>query len=229
MTLYLPYPFEAVVFDFDGTLVLSNHIKIESYLQLASIFNGGIDKMSELLSTRPPIGDRYKILHDFAMYAVSRQTCTDLDIGRLYEFLCSQFTLYTFKKICVAEPRKGSVQILRRLNENGIKTFLISATPEECLMPIIRKIGWTDFFLETHGGPHNKHENLSIISNKYGIEKDRFIIIGDGQDDYDYAYAANCGFIGVSGGTLESNKSNMLTNFDCLPETIQYCTQFRIN
>jgi len=223
MSIRMPERFDVIVFDFDGTLVFSNQLKEDAYLQVASMFNGGGEKLLELVGREPPIGDRYSLFKEFVGYAVSNQITTSLTENEIFDLVCIKYTELTFASISQAKARAGSIELLESLMEEDIMCFIISGTPQDCLIPILKARSMTNLFEEALGGPKNKYENLRILSDRYGIEISRFLIVGDGQDDFECASRANCGFIGVHGGSLKTKVECMIDSYESFQLALDAC------
>ncbi len=171
-----------VVFDFDGTLVLSNEIKRDGFFAIAKGFPGGIDAMSVLLKESP--GDRFAIFRNFA-------TLFDADAGAL----TARYTVWCEERIASCPERVGASAVLETLRQRAVKIYANSATPEEALRAVIKRRYAADLFDGVMGGYGSKVENLKAILATESLNPGEMMMIGDGTDDRDAAHV-NAGMKG---------------------------------
>jgi phosphoglycolate phosphatase len=180
-----------VVFDFDGTIVLSNCIKREGFFAVVSDIPGGPSQMAAILSNPP--GDRYAIFDSFCM-----------EMGASATELVESYSTWCEERIVRCPERHGVTRVVQALRDEGIKVHVNSATPTEPLRRIISHRFDANFFDGVHGGHGEKIANLRAILAREVILSDELVMIGDGVDDWDAANTIGCRFIGVPDGTLDS-------------------------
>jgi len=178
-----------VVFDFDGTLVLSNDIKREGFFASVSECPGGAERMARILA-RPP-GDRYAIFRRFAEEA-----------GGDANELAARYGHWCEERILVSPERFGASVALAQLRRAGISVHVNSATPTAPLRSLVLRRYGEASFDGVHGGHGNKRENLEAILRTEQLLPSSLAMVGDGIDDRDAALAVGCQFVGVGGGTL---------------------------
>lgn len=188
---------ECVVFDFDGTLVLSNDIKRRGFLMVASEFSGGPECMEMILARVS--GDRTTVLSRFAR---------EMGITTPPAELVDRYTAWCEDRIVHCPERTGASRLIARLREHGIAAHVISATPDDTLHAIIAR-RYPATFDGIHGGHGRKAENLQTVVAAEDVPADSVIVIGDGLDDQEAARAVGCAFVGVGGGTLEMSMSTV--------------------
>jgi phosphoglycolate phosphatase-like HAD superfamily hydrolase len=180
----------AVAFDFDGTLVLSNQLKKNIFVDIIKT-KSDKEKMRKLVESAR--GDRYAILNKFAKNQAQRS-----QLKMLYD---SEY----IRRMSICRYRKNANLILNYLNAKETPIFINSATPKI----ILRKIVEIKFpkirFSGVHGGYAKKVENLKKIKSK---TKFQVTVIGDGLDDRQAAKRAKCHFVGVDGGGLSRTDSD---------------------
>jgi phosphoglycolate phosphatase len=191
-----------VVFDFDGTLLLSNDIKRDGFLLIARDVADGPAIMDEVL--RQPPGDRVQILTRFAML-VGMLERVDEWVER-YSSWCEQ-------RLLVCPERAGASALLRQLRVSGISIHVNSATPTTTLVPIANRRFLPGTFDGVWGGHGRKASNLEAIAESAGLRGCEVVMVGDGLDDYQASDLFGCHFIGVAGGGLsESVASGVLVD-----------------
>lgn len=176
-----------VVFDFDGTLVDSNHIKHQCFIEIASEFDSGTSLMEAILR-REDAGDRYWVFEEF----ISAQS-VKVDAMKLAD----RFTQICAKRIAEAPEIAGAGSALARLCEEGKFLYVNSATPIEPLAKLIRLRRMEHWFNGIYGTPSGKSENLEAIMAECGAQTNEVLMVGDNETDRVAAEKIHCHFVGV--------------------------------
>lgn len=180
--------FDAVVFDFDGTLVDSNAVKDACFLEIAGAYPEGRERMAEILKI--PGLDRHAVFDLFCRTVDTDGSRSDVLVGR--------FTALADRRVSQAPEIAGASALLNQLKGAGIPTFLSSATPLSSLARIVETRGWTAFFAGLHGRPADKLDTLRAVSRSLQVDDPaRMAVVGDGLDDLQSARAFGCIFFGV--------------------------------
>lgn len=194
-----------VVFDFDGTLVRSNHIKAEGFVYVARLVGGDAALAASVLEELPG-ADRFKICRRMVermSYGNSedRKRTWGMELARAY-------TIYCRDKILKSDEVDGASAMLERLKGRGISLNLNSATPEVELREIVSGRGWTGYFEGIYGNPRSKLDILSELVDKAG-GPENVLMVGDSDDDLAAAEACGTAFVGIE---LDGS-----TRFTCRP------------
>jgi len=190
-----------VVFDFDGTLVESNHIKRQTFFELASEFEDGLRVMKDV--TREAADrDRYWI---FARFVAALSVQADA------KMLADRYTQACQERIASAPEISGAGASLERLWQEGKLLFVNSATPTEPLVRLIHLRQMERWFKGICGAPRRKHENLEIIRQEHDLRFDEILVVGDGESDRAAAEITGCHFVAV-----ECRDNNFLHEPACL-------------
>jgi phosphoglycolate phosphatase-like HAD superfamily hydrolase len=181
-----------VVFDFDGTLVMSNAIKRDGFFAVTAEIAGGTEAMTALLAAPP--GDRFAV---FAAFSAR----FGLDAGEMAE----AYGAWCEAAILVAPERPGATEALAALRRDGIRIWINSATPEAPLRAIVKRRYPAGSFDGILGGHARKVANLRAVMSAEGLAPDEILMVGDGIDDKQGAAEAGCRFIGLNQGTLAAS------------------------
>lgn len=192
-----------VVFDFDGTLVLSNEIKREGFLVIAAELPGGLEVMERLLVDPP--GDRFAILSAFARHY-------DVD-GRA---LASRYSAWCEERIVTCPERAGADRLLGALKWNHVAIYVVSATPEAPLRAIVERRYPQGTFDGVLGGYGAKHNNIQAVLSVVELAPEEVLVVGDGIDDYQAARHVGCRFEGIAGGTLSESAFQLPLHTDLM-------------
>lgn len=187
------------VFDFDGTLILSNEIKRNCYLTVVADLPRGEEVILELLDG-PPIGDRYALFSAFARRMAPIYGYPNPEDWGLS--LVAEYSRRAQEALLTCPERPGALAVLRALADAGASLYLSSGTPLNSLLPIVQGRRMNELFRGIYGGPISKPENLRTILATETLNPADVVVVGDGVDDRDCAAEIGCAFIAVSGGTL---------------------------
>ena len=186
----------SVVFDFDGTLLLSNAVKEESFYAIAEAFPGGGERMRAILKSRP--GDRSAILKQFA---------DAMQVGDRADDLIARYTSICSARIMLCPERPGASSALAALRAAGIRLCVNSSTPIQPLRAIAAARFPAATFDDVFGGYGCKLDNLRRLAEAAQLRAADIAMVGDGSDDAEAAAAFGCHFVGVSGGSLRASGS----------------------
>jgi phosphoglycolate phosphatase len=186
-----------VVFDFDGTLVDSNAIKRQGFFDVVADEPANTARMFAVLAKVQ--GDRRRI---FESYIEARSASGTK--GPDADALVRRYSNLVDARVAEAPEMPGASQILRGLQQAGLRVFISSATPLDNLARIIERRRWRDLCNGLYGHPHRKSDALRAIRAQLGTDIRSIVVVGDGADDLDSARAVGCGFfpVGEARGVL---------------------------
>ncbi len=198
---------KCVVFDFDGTLVMSNAIKRDGFTAVAERFPDGVARMDAIMAAPP--GDRYAIMDAFAAFYDADGT-----------ELVTEYAQWCEDRILECPERTGATETLAALKAKGISIWINSATPQEPLRTVVAKRYDTGTFTGVHGGHGMKVENLRKVMDAENLRPEQILMVGDGFDDRDGAAAVGCPFIGLDQGSLEKTapETKMISDLNLIPK-----------
>ena len=199
----------AIIFDFDGTLILSNEIKRDCYLSVARNWPNGEAIATELLDG-PAVGDRYAFFKLFSQRVSFMYIDKSLPISEVE--LVEDYSRRVEEALLVCPERPGAMSLIRNLHSKGIVLYLNSGTPLVWLRRIIEGRRIANQFSGVFGGPISKIDNLKRILQEQNLNTKDILIIGDGLDDEHYAFSSGCKFLPISGGPL-SDRSNAISDY----------------
>jgi phosphoglycolate phosphatase-like HAD superfamily hydrolase len=166
-----------IIFDFDGVLVDSVHVKTEAFRalyrhekrHLADILdyhlaNGGLSRFS-----------KFEYIHS----EILKRELSEDQMRQLGN-KCSRLVK---KKVIECDAMPGSLQFLRKYFEQ-VPLFVASATPQDELREIVTRRGLMEYFREIHGAPRNKPEIIRDILNRNQLAAGDLPFVGDAVNDY---------------------------------------------
>jgi phosphoglycolate phosphatase-like HAD superfamily hydrolase len=182
-----------VVFDFDGTLVDSNHIKIEAAREIAAGFDGGLPALGAVRADGGRQG-RYALFTRFAeRIGAEDPRETGAALAARYTRLCEE-------RIAACPSCPGAPEVVAALRREGRRTYLNSGTPQTALLAILERRGWLDLFDDLRGLPTTKSENLCEMLLAAGARPQETVVVGDNDEDAQAAAAFGCRFVSFGCG-----------------------------
>jgi phosphoglycolate phosphatase len=189
---------KVMVFDFDGTLVESNQLKYEAYLQLFPA-----DERHQTI-IRSVLAESVETSRYENIAEILKQLGEDADeLTEKVNILaqCYSNVVTAGAKTCAECP--GAEQLLQQLSVK-YSLYLSSTTPETDLRDIVSFRKWDRYFKEIFGYPHKKAETLREIGQREHICASEVLVVGDGDSDRVAAAAVGCHFLNAKDHPLSA-------------------------
>lgn len=178
---------KGIIFDFDGTLVLSNAIKYETFLKISEPYQHGLLTMQSVAKDKKK--DRFEILQDF---------CKALKIEAHYQKLLSQYNNICAREIGFADEVMGATEFLDFVkNKLKLKCCLNTATPKSEIIKVLEMRRWSHYFDLVLGKSDGKLSNNLYAAEYFRIQPREWLIVGDSDDDYEGARDFKANFLAV--------------------------------
>lgn len=206
--------FEAIIWDWNGTLLNDVHIAIES--------------INQLLRDRKLIPlnlERYLDVFMFPVQDYYEQIGFDLK-NEPFEISASQFIAIYNKAVDDCGLHEDVIPLLSQLQQRGYRQFILSAMEQQTLEKTVSDNGISSFFEDLCGlSDHyakSKVENGKSLILERGLDPERTLLIGDTTHDYDVALAIGCSCVLIAQG--HQSKERLLSSgavvFDRLDEIV---------
>ena len=180
MTLDLIKKAKIIFWDFDGVIKESVSVKSDAFEKLFQPFGIEIAKKVKRHHEKNGGMSRYKKLPIYLDWAAKESS----------ESLVSEYEK-KFSDLVINEvinsPWVSGVLEYLKIHANKQKFFIVTATPHQEILLILKKLQIKELFEEVIGSPISKQVAISQLINKYSISTDEAIMIGDSSNDY---YAA---------------------------------------
>jgi len=181
---------KAFIFDFDGTLVDSNPIKWRAF---ETCFADFPEKLGEIMAycrsnNHVPRDRKFRYVYEIIL----RLPYTAEAEARLQE----RFATAATQQIIEAKEFPGAEQFLKKVRSTHMRA-LLSSTPHETLLRIVRGRGWRDYFELIQGAPVEKSMWLRRLLEERQMEGEDVVFFGDTQEDANAAQTAQCLFVAV--------------------------------
>jgi HAD superfamily hydrolase (TIGR01549 family) len=181
----------ALIFDFDGVIVESEHIKSRAFAVLYGEYgdaaaaaavayheaNGGISRRKKI---------RY--LH---------KTLLGVELAEeTLETLCRRFSMLVEDEVVGCGWVPGAREVLAE--QFGLRPlFVVSGTPQDELIRIVERRGLARWFAEVHGSPPEKATTIRAILARRDLDPGTVLFVGDAAADRRAAREIGVRFIGV--------------------------------
>ena len=187
--------FEAVVFDFDGTLIQSADAKRDAFFQLFPDEPRYREVVAGVLDEDPD-GSR----HDVIPRMIERlsERALDLPVGHNETDRIGAYAQAVFAAQAASDECPKAGEILEALH-GRCALYVSSNTPEVDLVTLVGRRGWNRFFDGIFGHPRDKIGTLAEIVRKHGGDPARVAVVGDGESDEQAAAAIGCPFFRICG------------------------------
>ncbi len=187
-----------VVFDFDGTLVRSNEIKVRIFYEVVEPFDCPLEIVEAALASPSP-GNRYQVLGQIAERLAEKGLLSgSCSVGDAARMMSDEYSALCEKAIANCPEVAGAERTLGWLRRQGYSTFLNSATPRAHLQRLVGLRSLDLYFVGVYGGPASKATNLRRIFMAAGVKGEEILTVGDGDDDRAAAVATGCHFAGLA-------------------------------
>lgn len=169
-----------IFWDFDGVIKESVSVKSDAFEKLFQPFGIEIAKKVKRHHEKNGGMSRYKKLPIYLDWAGKESS----------ESLVSEYEK-KFSDLVINEvinsPWVSGVLEYLKIHANKQKFFIVTATPHQEILLILKELQIKELFEEVIGSPISKQVAISQLINKYSVSTDEAIMIGDSSNDY---YAA---------------------------------------
>lgn len=199
---------EALIFDFDGTLIDSApDLQAAANRMLAPLGRREVG----LKEVQMMIGDGVPKLVERCFAATGDVPPEDEYQAHVEKFI----TDYEPRSSELTEPYPGAVAALKRLKDRGIPMAICTNKVYGATMQILRGLNMADYFDVVIGGdtlpgikkPDPRH--LEAALEKMGVDKAHAAMVGDNQNDVNAAHAAGLPVVLLSHGYTKTPVSEL--------------------
>lgn len=179
----------AIIFDFDGVIVDSNHVKTAAFVKLFMdhpqrirdsvkrfhLENGGMSRF-----------DKFRYIYaNFIKEPLSDEK---------FKMLCDDFNRLVVDDVVNSPIFEGVQEFLEKYKDKyGL--YIVSGTPEDEIREIIRRRKLDNFFLGVYGSPASKKDLIGKALKENGYKREEAVFVGDSINDHEGAVGAGVTFI----------------------------------
>lgn len=180
---------KAIFLDFDGVICESCQVKNDAYYN--SYIEFGDEIASKVLEYHLQHGGVSRV----KIFPIAHRLFLNREIGEdEHRIMCERFTAWVEQKVIEAPLVDGVEDFLEKW-QGKAKIFVSSGTPQDEMRRIVEAKGLNKYFTEVLGSPILKAEHVRMMLQKYSIEKEDALFVGDAITDRDAAAEAGVRFI----------------------------------
>lgn len=167
---------KSIIFDLDGVLIESAHLKTEAFRTLFERWPGKADEGVAYHLKHMGISRFVKFRHFYEnVLGEPYSEEIDADLGR-------EFSDIVLDSILKAPLVEGTESFLKKTYRKRL-LLIASGTPQKELDHIVSSRGLSKYFRGVFGTPATKTEIVSGILKEHGFKKDEAVFIGDAKSD----------------------------------------------
>ena len=168
---------KTVFWDFDGVIKDSVESKSDAFEKLFLPFGTGISKKVKSHHEDNGGVSRYDKLPLYLKWAGLEPSQT------LIKEYAENFSILVKQAVIDSEWVRGVLIYLQK-NCKKQQFFLVTATPQEEIEEILNELKITEYFSEVIGSPTPKNKAIKMLLDRYNIESEQAVMIGDSISDY---------------------------------------------
>ncbi len=180
---------KAIVLDFDGVILESNHVKGETFRRLFSDYPEHGEAIVNLHRNHGglPRHEKLRIIFEDILGL-------PIDDGGIRR-LSKEYGKLADAEMMACPFAPGAPEFLRTYSA-GYSLFVASGTPEDEMQGLAERRDLTGYFDGVYGSPRNKAAVLGDIMRERGWSPEEMVFVGDSIDDYLGAQATGVPFVG---------------------------------
>ncbi|MGB5497743.1 MAG: HAD hydrolase-like protein [Maribacter sp.] len=185
-----------IFFDFDGVIAESVNAKTEAFREMYIEHGSEIaDKVVEYHINNGGVSrfEKFKYWEK----AFFNRDISENEVQRLAQ----RFSDLVLDRVINAEEVVG-VEIFLKKYAHTLRFWIITGTPTTEIKEITEKRKLTDYFVGIHGSPENKKYWTEHLIDKFDLDREETMFLGDATTDYDAAKHSNLQF------ALRDNEEN---------------------
>jgi len=173
-----------IFWDFDGVIKDSVAIKASAFQMLFSKYGKRVADLIETHHIENGGLSRFEKIPLYLSWSGERVTKENI------EKYCHKFSLLV-KRSTIDSPWVPGVQKYLELNYNKKKFILVTATPRDEIEDVLKELSIQNYFMAVYGSPILKINAIRDSINRFKIEEENVIMIGDSLIDYEAAVKNN--------------------------------------
>lgn len=190
---------KTIIFDFDGVIADSNHIKTDAFVKLFEDYPQHIRELIRKFHLQNGGMSRF----DKFRYIYANFLKEELSEEK-FNKLCDDFNKLVINGV-INTPLLDGVEDFLKRNKVIYDMYIVSGTPHDEIKEIVKKRKLDKYFLKVLGSPRAKKELIEEVLRSKNYQREEVIFIGDSINDYEGAMAAGVEFVAKVNDSLESD------------------------
>lgn len=183
---------QAVFFDFDGVIIDSVDVKTQAFATMFRSYGPDVERAVVNYHLSNGGVSRFEKFEYYYKHILKKPISQQImdELGR-------EFNQLAYDGVLAAPFMDGALDALNQLKQEKVPAFVVSGTPQEELQHIVAQKNIGEYFLEVHGSPRKKDDIVKDLSNRYAINLEDCLFIGDATTDYIAAKNCAAKFLGI--------------------------------
>ena len=178
-----------IFFDFDGVILESVDVKGWAF---GKLFEGYPEHIDEIVAFHYANGgmtrfDKFRYIYK----SILQNPLSDDE----FERLCRDFSNLAYHRVLKCDFVPGALEFVQKYF-NKISFYIISGTPQEEMIRIVKAKGLNPYFKGVYGSPTSKDDWVKQILEENGLDAGEVLFVGDALSDYEAAVKNRLKFVG---------------------------------
>jgi phosphoglycolate phosphatase-like HAD superfamily hydrolase len=200
---------KVLIFDFDGVICDSVHVKTDAFVELYRDYSFAVQNEVKKYHLQNGGISRFEKIKYFQSELLGLPASEES-----VKVIADRFAGLVKEKVIVSPFINGAKEFLEK-HANDCLQFICTGTPEFEIIEIIERRGLTNLFESLYGSPKTKTEIIHKILNDTRCTPDECIFLGDAMTDYKAAIACNIPFIGImNNDTFFPDGTQLIVDFN---------------
>lgn len=179
----------SIIFDFDGVIADSNHIKTDAFVKLFEDYPQHIKELIRRFHLQNGGMSRFdKFRYIYANFLKEKLS------EERFKKLCEDFNKLVIDGVINAPMIDGVDDFLKR-NKTKYDMYIVSGTPDYEIKEILKRRKLDKYFLGIRGSPETKKDLIIEVLDRNNYNKEEVVFLGDSINDYEGALAAGVEFV----------------------------------
>jgi len=206
---------QALFWDFDGVIADSTEVKSRAFEEMFAPYGETVKEQAlQHHQQHGGISRVEKIDYSFRHFVGQPLSQTELNAK------CELFSSLVKQKVIAAPLISGVADALESLYPD-VPMFIISGTPEDELLEIVRARDLSRYFKRVLGSPVKKPDHVRSLLAEFNFEPAGCVFIGDALTDLDAATVNGTRFIGIRGFNTFPDSALVLPDCTGLLDALQ--------
>ena len=172
---------KSVFFDFDGVIKDSIAVKTEAFYKLYLPFGEEIAKQAKQHHIENGGVSRFEKFKIYHKEFLGEELTTE----EIQEW-ANKFSDLVKQAVVESNYVPGALELIKELSKDTLQ-FIITGTPQKEIEEILKALNISQYFEEVCGSPTKKIEWSQYLLDKYKLNSEDVIFIGDAMSDYNAA------------------------------------------
>lgn len=186
-----------IFFDFDGVIAESVSCKTEAFKEMYAKYGAKIVKQVENFHINNGGVSRFEKFKHWEKLFFGK----DISESKVQE-MANRFSNLVLEKVVQSNSVHGFEYFIEKY-ANSINFWIITGTPTKEIEIITKERKISSFFIGIHGSPENKRYWTEFLIEKFSLDRNETLFLGDASTDLDAALFSKLHF------ALRENKENM--------------------